>query len=280
MSELVSIYLPTRNRRALLERCIDSIRNQSYRDIEILIVDDASDDDTPSALDRLSTVDERLRVFRQATPGGAPAARNVAIRHARGRYLTGIDDDDVMLPQRIESLIGAFNPRYSLLCTGFIRQTKHQRITLAKSRRVIDLDAQLMRNHVGNAAFSLTARFIEAGMFDETMPAWQDYDLWTRMICAFGPALRLDDASHVVHEDHDSPRISEKTLQGAARFVEKHQHLMTDEHRSSQALETFMLSGQRMSPAEVWRLATTRTRGRALRYLITSNFPALRAMRR
>jgi len=280
MDELVSIYVPTRNRSKLLARCLESICNQSYRDIEILVVDDASDDETPAVLDLLASSDPRIRVFRQVTPSGAPAARNVAIRSARGRYLTGIDDDDVMLQHRIKTLITAFDPQYSLICTGFVRQTKHGRITLAKSRRVIDLDAQLMRNHVGNAAFSLTTRFIEAGMFDETMPAWQDYDLWTRMISAFGPALRLNDASHVVHEDHDSLRISANARVGAARFIDKHQHLMSVEHRTSQALETFMLSGQRMSPIEMLRLSTTRTRGRALRYMITSNFPAIRSLRR
>jgi len=117
-------------------------------------------------------------------------------------------------------------------------------------------------------------------MFDETMPAWLDYDLWIRMISAFGPALRLNDASHVVQEDHNSPRISANALAGAARFFDKHQHLMSVENRASQALETFMLSGQRMSPAEMWRLSTGRTRWRALRYLITSNFPAIRSLRR
>lgn len=276
---LVSVYLPTRNRAALLPRCIESILSQTHRELELLIVDDASTDDTRDILEGYSRRDTRVRVHHHESAAGAPAARNLAIRHARGEFLTGMDDDDVMLPNRLESLLAAFDPRYSLVCSGFLRKTRTRMLRLADSRMVIDLDAQLMRNHVGNAALSLTARFRAAGLFDENMPAWQDYDLWTRMIRDFGPALRIEEVSHVVHEDHDSPRISTKALAGATRFLEKHRPLMSAEHLASQALETFMLSGRRMSPTEMLRLSTSRTRGRALRYLITSNFPAIRGLR-
>lgn len=280
MHELVSVYLPTRNRAALLPRCIESILEQTHSKLELLIVDDASSDETPEVLNRYASKDPRVRIFRQPQALGAPAARNVAIRGAVGRYMTGIDDDDVMLPTRIETLFAAFEPRYSLVCSGFIRKTPEKSLTLANSKMVIDLDTQLMRNHVGNAALSLTSRFIEAGLFDERMPAWQDYDLWTRIIHRFGPALRIADVSHVVHEDHDSPRISEKALHGAARFLEKHRPLMSAEHVRSQALETFMLTGQSMSFSDMLQFSTRRTRGRALRYLLTSNFPAIRKLRR
>lgn len=276
---LVSVYLPTRNRSALLSRCIASILDQSYRNLELLIVDDASTDDTCEILERYSRADARVQLHRHELAAGAPAARNLAIRHAQGEFLTGMDDDDVMLPNRLESLIAAFDPRYSLICSAFIRKNRNQTLTLADSRMIIDLDSQLMRNHVGNAALTLTSRVREVGLFDESMPAWQDYDLWTRMIRHYGPALRIDEPSHVIHEDHDSPRISEKALAGAARFLEKHRALMSAEHLASQALETFMLSGQRMSPIEMLRLSTTRTRGRALRYMITSNFPGIRRLR-
>jgi glycosyltransferase involved in cell wall biosynthesis len=276
---LVSVYLPTRNRSALLSRCIASILSQTYRNLELLIVDDASTDDTREILQAYSRADARVRLYHHERAVGAPAARNLAIRHAQGEFLTGMDDDDVMLPNRLETLMTAFDPQYSLVCSGFLRKTRTRVLRLADSRMVIDLDDQLMRNHVGNAALSLTTRFREIGLFDESMPAWQDYDLWTRMIRNFGPALRIDEVSHVVHEDHDLPRISEKAMAGAARFLEKHRALMSAEHLTSQALETFMLGGQRMSPFEMLRLSTARTRWRALRYLITSNFPVIRRLR-
>lgn len=280
MSELVSVFLPTRNRAALLVRCIDSVLAQTHRNLELIIVDDASSDSTAETLDRYARADSRVRVISQESPRGAPAARNLALHAARGTYATGIDDDDVMLPGRIAALVAEFDPAFSLVCSGFVRATKARRLTLAASRRLIDLDAQLMRNHVGNAALSLTSRFLEVGAFDETMPAWQDYDLWTRMIARFGPALRVAEASHIVHEDHDSPRISTNTLQGAARFRDKHRALMTDRHLRSQRLEYFMLGGERMSWADFRQLGRPGMRARALRYFVTSNFPGLRAIRR
>jgi len=264
----------------LLPRCIESILAQTHAKLELLIVDDASTDATPEVLQRYASRDPRVRIFRQPRAMGAPAARNLAIRAAAGRYATGIDDDDVMLPTRLETLLAAFEPRYSLVCSGFVRATAAKRLTLANSRKVIGLDAQLRRNHVGNAALSLTTRFIEAGLFDESMPAWQDYDLWTRMIRDFGPALRIGDASLVVHEDHGLPRISANALAGAARYLQKHESLMSAGHVRSQALETFMLAGQAMTITDLLRLSSGRTSGRALRYLLTSNFPAIRQLRR
>lgn len=117
-------------------------------------------------------------------------------------------------------------------------------------------------------------------MFDERMPAWQDYDLWTRMILKFGSALRIRDASHVIHEDHEFPRISEKTLAGAEKFLAKHAHLMNRTQLSSQALETFFLEKRRMTINDFARLVSPPTSIRAARYLLTSNFPVIRKLRR
>ena len=98
----VSVYLPTRNRAHLLREAVESVLAQTFSGFELLIVDDGSDD--ARALESLSCMDPRIRMFRHEQPRGAPAARNYAIREARGRFLTGIDDDDLLLPTRLESL--------------------------------------------------------------------------------------------------------------------------------------------------------------------------------
>lgn len=102
---LVSIVMPTYNRRALLETAIDSVMAQTLTDFELLIVDDASTDDTAEALARRAHADARIRVQRLAINSGCNAARNSAMRVARGRYLAFLDDDDLFLPERLELTI-------------------------------------------------------------------------------------------------------------------------------------------------------------------------------
>ena len=279
MKPKVAVFLPTRNRAAMLGRCIESVLQQSHDNLELLVVDDGSTDDTADVIRRFSALDPRVRGLSLPAAAGAPAARNLAIRSASAELVTGIDDDDRMLPRRIETLVAAFEPRYSLVCSGFRRVSRTGIRTVGHSRKVISLDAQLMRNHVGNAALTLRSRLEEVGLFDESMPAWQDYDLWTRLILQFGPALRIAASDHIVHIDHDAPRISERTLQGAARFNEKFRDLMSNEHLRSQALEVFMLEGRRMSPNDFRRLAGRGNGVRALRYFVTSNFPWVRSLR-
>ncbi|MBM4234597.1 MAG: glycosyltransferase [Gammaproteobacteria bacterium] len=279
MQPLVSIYLPTHNRADLLARAARSVLTQRYQHIELLIVDDGSTDGTAETISRLAQEDHRVRALRHAEPRGAPSARNLAICAAKGDLITGIDDDDEMLPQHIVSLVAAFDHRYSLICSGFVRKTKTGSRIIAKSRKVISLDEQLMRNHVGNAALTLRTRLLEVGLFDESMPAWQDYDLWTRLITRFGSALRIAAADHVVHLDHNSPRISRRTLEGAERFMTKHSSLMSDKHKISQELEIFMLRSNPMSSADLIRLGRSPNLLRSLRYFVTSNASWLRDIR-
>ena len=117
---VVSVYLPTRNRPELLQQAVDSVLTQTFPDFELLIVDDGSEDvGTSKLIEAFQARDRRVRGFRHATSRGAPAARNLAINEARGRFLTGIDDDDLLLPNRLESLLRAEPENHALVCSGF-----------------------------------------------------------------------------------------------------------------------------------------------------------------
>ena len=83
---------------------VASVLAQTHPDFELLIVNDGSTDGTAGYLDDLAARDARVRVFHHDQPGGAPRARNKAIREARGSWVTGIDDDDEFLPGRLAAL--------------------------------------------------------------------------------------------------------------------------------------------------------------------------------
>jgi len=116
---LVSVVLPTRDRRDLVGRAVSSVQNQSYHNWELLIVDDGSTDDTPEVLAGLA--DERVRCFRHDGTGVC-AARNVALAHARGELIAYLDDDNIMHPGWLKAVVWGFEqrPNASVLYGAFV----------------------------------------------------------------------------------------------------------------------------------------------------------------
>ncbi len=104
--DLISVIVPVYNIKDYLERCVDSILNQTYRNLEILLVDDGSTDGTSELADALGEKDGRIRVFHKEN-GGSSSARNLGIREAKGTLLGFIDSDDYIEPFMFEKLYEA-----------------------------------------------------------------------------------------------------------------------------------------------------------------------------
>ncbi|MBI2685230.1 MAG: glycosyltransferase family 2 protein [Acidobacteria bacterium] len=107
----VSVIIPTFNRRALLEEAVESVLAQSIAGWELIVIDDASTDDTWPYLETLR--DSRVRLFRQAANAERSAARNRGLAEARGEFIVFLDDDDRLRPTALARLNGALraNPR-------------------------------------------------------------------------------------------------------------------------------------------------------------------------
>lgn len=103
MPPAVSVVIPTRDRASLLRRAIASVLAQSYADFELLVVDDASTDDTADVVAAFG--DARLRMLRQGTPGGQSRAMNAGIAAAAGRYVAFLDDDDEWLSDKLAAQV-------------------------------------------------------------------------------------------------------------------------------------------------------------------------------
>lgn len=104
---LISVIVPVYNIESeYLERCIRSICNQTYKNLDIVLVDDGSTDGSGNICDRFATEDDRVRVFHKEN-GGSSSARNLGIREAKGEYLGFIDSDDYIEPDMYELLADA-----------------------------------------------------------------------------------------------------------------------------------------------------------------------------
>jgi glycosyltransferase involved in cell wall biosynthesis len=235
---LVSVYIPTRNRSALLRRAIASVFAQTYSEVELVVVDDGSTDDTASVLEEFAANGRPIRYVVNSQSMGAPAARNLAINMARGEFITGLDDDDEFLPDRIQIFLDNYNDSVSCLSTCLIEKGQNYVMRVQQSARYIDSEQIRRKNLVGNQIFTRSDRPRELGGFDEQMQAWQDYDLWVRMIDRFGPALKLSACSYVLNRSDSVKRISnsENARIGYEQFIARHGNSMTPEQLQHQRI--------------------------------------------
>lgn len=104
MKPLISIIIPIYNIESLVERCLTSAANQTYTNIEVIIVDDCSTDNSAAVAQNYCLLDSRFRLVKQATNSGAGAARNRGILESRGEYVCFVDGDDMISPYYVENL--------------------------------------------------------------------------------------------------------------------------------------------------------------------------------
>ena len=234
---LISVYMPSHNRGPLLKRAIDSVLAQTYTEFELIVVDDGSTDDTWQVLQEYAARDPRVRPLRNEVARGACAARNRAIAEAKGKFVTGLDDDDTFTPDRLASLLAHYDDDYAFVCSGYYWTDDKKAKPVMCDDCVITLAKQLDANHATNQVFVERERMLAIGGFDEKMVALQDYDCFTRLIKEFGPALRIGQPLQNIYVAHGGARISnqQKSRDGFARFLQKHGQEMGFRQRQNHA---------------------------------------------
>ena len=184
-SPLISVVLPTRDRCALLQRAIASVRNQTYGGWELLIVDDGSVDETAALLGGID--DARIRSFR-GEGRGVCAARNVALAHARGELVAYLDDDNIMHPQWLKSIAWGFEQRSeaSVLYGAFIVDDT-ARIDQRSQGDLPQLyfwpydHHAVAHNNIADIGCIGHRAGLTEGRFDESLREMGDWDLFLRL---------------------------------------------------------------------------------------------------
>jgi glycosyltransferase involved in cell wall biosynthesis len=213
MSQLVSVYLPTRNRQLLLARAVRSALAQTYANIELIVVNDGSTDHTKRFLDQEQEKDRRLIPIHLRESVGPSAARNIAIRRASGTFVTGLDDDDEFVIGRIASFIdgwNALNPlsTFSCLFAQSVFITERGEWTTNDRKDHVHFKDLFYHNYIGNQIFTTRDYLLDTGLFDENLNAWEDLDLFMRLVRKFGEARLLDSPTYICDVSKDRERIS------------------------------------------------------------------------
>ena len=102
--EKVSIIIPVHNTETYIRRCVDSAINQTYKNIEIILIDDGSSDKSPEICDEYALLDDRIIVIHKDN-GGLSSARNTGLKIASGEYISFLDSDDWMMGNMIEKML-------------------------------------------------------------------------------------------------------------------------------------------------------------------------------
>lgn len=183
---MVSVVIPTHNRVDLLPRAIESVFNQSFKDVEVIVVSDGSADGTDDYMKKYEN-DSRVQYINYKPARGGNYARNKGIRASKGEYIAFLDDDDEWLPTKIELQVALMkaDERLGLVYTGThviyvdegIEYNSHPEKKGDLSKDI------LFSNYIGSTTTVLVKSSLlkELGGFDENLQALQDYDLWIRI---------------------------------------------------------------------------------------------------
>lgn len=185
---LVSIVLPTYNRATVVRRSIDSLLAQTFKDFEIIVVDDGSTDSTVSELADLHN--QSLRIIHLDTNSGPSKARNIGIANARGKYIAFQDSDDVWHPQKLEVQITALEnlgpSGYGACYSRYILRQRSRETTIpsfSDNDLEGDIYCRLLKDNVVGTPTLIVMRDIlgALGGFDETLNSLEDWDLALRI---------------------------------------------------------------------------------------------------
>ncbi len=183
----VSVVIPTHNRANLLGRAVRSVLAQTFSDLEVLIADDASTDETSAMLRAIG--DPRIKHLRHDTNRGVSAARNTGLTNAAGEFIAFLDDDDEWLPEKLRIQLSRFEElgdSVGLVYSGFYElkgETNRVVAEVIPTERGRIFESLLRQGTFSHAsAILVRARCFETvGLFDETIRYGEDFDMWLRL---------------------------------------------------------------------------------------------------
>jgi glycosyltransferase involved in cell wall biosynthesis len=223
---LVSVIIPTYNRAWSIKESIDSVLTQDLNDFELIVIDDGSTDHT---IEILNSYGKDIFVIHQRNQG-VSSARNRGLMKASGSFIAFLDSDDLWLPGKLSLQVDYFNSNpTALICqTEEIWMRNNVRINPKKRHKKpsgMIFEPSLALCLVSPSAVMIRrSLFDEIGLFDETLPACEDYDLWLRISCKY-PVYLIDLPVIIKRGGHDdqlsaSPGLDKYRIKAIKKIIE------------------------------------------------------------
>jgi glycosyltransferase involved in cell wall biosynthesis len=195
----LSVVIPAYNVESYVETAVASVLNQTFLDLEVIVVDDGSNDATPTVLQSLAKRrrDRRLKIMTQPNRG-LSSARNMGITHARGEFIGLLDGDDAWRPQKAEKQIAVMRarPDIGLSYSNSEYMTREGIATgsfLISTKNAPAAHDLVRKNHLCNGSTPIIRRscFERAGLFREELKSCEDYEMWARIVYISGMRTHL-----------------------------------------------------------------------------------------
>lgn len=181
----ISVVIPTYNRANLVGRAIQSVLNQTYQDFEIIVIDDASTDDTDKIM--ILVNDKRIKYIKNKKNIGGSESRNIGIKNAKGKYIAFLDSDDEWMPTKLEKQLRKINESSVLakiIYTGYW-VVKNSILELGQiPSKKGNIHRELLYQDYVNPTSTVFLKkncFEKIGYFNHILNARQDYDMWLRL---------------------------------------------------------------------------------------------------
>lgn len=235
---MVSVIIPTYNRAYCIEKSIRSVLDQTYRDFELIIIDDGSTDNTREVISRIC--DDRIIYIYQKN-AGACAARNRGIEEARGEYIAFHDSDDTWRMDKLKKQID--------VCNEYDPDIQFCKIAKHKSDGTVSIIPKSFEGGfcanltnlfgIGIATVLLKRSVLKDARFDLDMPKWQDFELLLRIT----PNHRLYCLDEVLYDYYiQNDNISNKTSCKAAELLlKKHPSFSTKYPKMSETISNILI---------------------------------------
>ncbi|WP_405605362.1 glycosyltransferase family 2 protein [Polaribacter sp. Asnod1-A03] len=184
MNKLVSIITPNYNSEKFISQTINSVLNQTYKNWEMIIVDDVSNDDSVEIIESYILKNNRIKLFKLSKNSGAAIARNKAISLAKGNFIAFLDSDDLWLPKKLEQQLKfMISNNYNISYTSYeiINENGISKNKIIHCKEKLDYKRMLYSNEIG----CLTAMYnsdVLGKVFMPEIRKRQDYGLWLKLL--------------------------------------------------------------------------------------------------
>ena len=197
----VSIIIAVFNEEKYISRCLESLAKQSYKDFEIIVIDDGSTDNTKKIVD--SFCDDKIKYVYRENSGGASQPKNTGIKTAKGEYIAILDDDDEWLPEKLEKQIAFLkkHPEIDVIGCDYFIKKELSSFSLNKGTEFLQeykipeykdlFKRMLVTDDMGPGSIMVYRKevFEKVGLFDDNLKSGQDKEMRIRLAekgCRFG----------------------------------------------------------------------------------------------
>lgn len=181
--DMISVIIPTYNRATTIKRCIDSVLNQTYSNIEVIIIDDASTDNTEEIVK--SYTNDKIKYYKFEKNLGACAARNKGIEIAKGDYIAFQDSDDEWFKNKLEiqmKRLKETNTKFNFCALNRISNKTERKIPIYDVNKIENMTKELLKGNFISTQTMLGEKSVFKEIkFDEQLPRYQDWDLVIRV---------------------------------------------------------------------------------------------------